>query len=44
MWSFLQIDEDILQEVVKMGFDKKHLVESLYNRIQNEVFLQTKSS
>lgn len=31
-----KIDEDILQEVVKMGFDKKHLVESLYNRIQNE--------
>ncbi|KAG1359486.1 Serine/threonine protein kinase OSK1 [Cocos nucifera] len=37
MWVLLNlIDEDILQEVVKMGFDKKHLVESLYNRIQNE--------
>ncbi|KAF8408145.1 hypothetical protein HHK36_007287 [Tetracentron sinense] len=30
------IDEDILQEVVKMGFDRNQLVESLRNRIQNE--------
>ncbi|KAK1269596.1 SNF1-related protein kinase catalytic subunit alpha KIN10 [Acorus gramineus] len=30
------IDEEILQEVVRMGFDKNHLVESLRNRIQNE--------
>ncbi|RZS20031.1 hypothetical protein BHM03_00052507 [Ensete ventricosum] len=34
---FLQIEEDILQEVIKMGFDKNLLVESLHNRIQNEV-------
>ncbi|RRT39501.1 hypothetical protein B296_00057220 [Ensete ventricosum] len=33
---FLQIEEDILQEVIKMGFDKNLLVESLHNRIQNE--------
>ncbi|KAG6478823.1 hypothetical protein ZIOFF_062267 [Zingiber officinale] len=31
-----KIDEDILQEVTKMGFDKNQLVESLHNRIQNE--------
>nr|XP_010940255.1 serine/threonine protein kinase OSK1 isoform X2 [Elaeis guineensis] len=36
LFKKIKIDEDILQEVVKMGFDKKHLVESLYNRIQNE--------
>lgn len=33
----LQIDEDILQEVIKMGFDRAALVESLRNRVQNEV-------
>lgn len=33
----LQIDEDILQEVVKMGFDRNTLVDSLRNRVQNEV-------
>ncbi|RWV94471.1 hypothetical protein BHE74_00026239 [Ensete ventricosum] len=37
-FPFLQIDEDILQEVIKMGFDKNQLVESLHSRIQNEVF------
>nr|AGE44293.1 SNF1-related protein kinase catalytic subunit alpha KIN10-2 [Musa AB Group] len=31
-----KIEEDILQEVIKMGFDKNQLVESLHNRIQNE--------
>nr|XP_029118485.1 SNF1-related protein kinase catalytic subunit alpha KIN10 isoform X1 [Elaeis guineensis] len=31
-----RIDVDILQEVVKMGFDKDHLVKSLHNRQQNE--------
>lgn len=33
----MQIDEEILQEVVKMGFDRNHLVESLRSRVQNEV-------
>lgn len=33
----LQIDEELLQEVVNMGFDRNQLVESLCNRIQNEV-------
>ena len=33
----MQIDEDILQEVVKMGFDRNQLSESLRNRVQNEV-------
>lgn len=33
----LQIDEEILQEVVKMGFDRNLLVESLRGRVQNEV-------
>ncbi|XP_024016886.1 SNF1-related protein kinase catalytic subunit alpha KIN10 [Morus notabilis] len=32
-----KIDEDILQEVVKMvGFDRNQLIESLRNRVQNE--------
>ena len=34
---FLQIDEEILQEVVKMGFDRNLLVDSLRNRVQNDV-------
>lgn len=33
----LQIDEEILLEVVKMGFDRNQLIESLRNRVQNEV-------
>ncbi|KVI09102.1 Kinase associated domain 1 (KA1) [Cynara cardunculus var. scolymus] len=32
----LSTDEDILTEVVKMGFDRDGLVESLRNRVQNE--------
>ncbi|WVZ13381.1 hypothetical protein V8G54_010947, partial [Vigna mungo] len=31
-----KIDEEILQEVVKMGFERNQLIESLANRIQNE--------
>ncbi|XP_072968042.1 serine/threonine protein kinase OSK1-like [Typha angustifolia] len=31
-----KIDEETLQDVIKMGFDKNQLVESLYNRMQNE--------
>ncbi|GAB2279746.1 SNF1- protein kinase catalytic subunit alpha kin10 [Dionaea muscipula] len=31
-----KIDEEILQEVVKMGFDRNQLVESLRSRIQTE--------
>ncbi|KAG6656320.1 hypothetical protein CIPAW_04G014400 [Carya illinoinensis] len=31
-----KIDEEILQEVVKRGFDRNQLVESLRNRIQNK--------
>ncbi|GLT56537.1 hypothetical protein SLA2020_295720 [Shorea laevis] len=31
-----KIDEEILQEVGKMGFDRNQLIESLRNRIQNE--------
>ncbi|MED6171211.1 SNF1- protein kinase catalytic subunit alpha kin10 [Stylosanthes scabra] len=31
-----KIDEEILQEVVNMGFDRNQLVESLRNRMQNE--------
>jgi len=33
----LQIDVEILQEVVNRGFDKNQLIESLSNRVQNEV-------
>ncbi|WOK92831.1 SNF1-related protein kinase catalytic subunit alpha KIN10 isoform X1 [Canna indica] len=31
-----KIDPDILQQVLTMGFDKNKLIESLYNRIQNQ--------
>eukprot|EP00252_Welwitschia_mirabilis_P013557 TRINITY_DN297_c0_g1_i1.p1 TRINITY_DN297_c0_g1~~TRINITY_DN297_c0_g1_i1.p1 ORF type:complete len:513 (-),score=94.00 TRINITY_DN297_c0_g1_i1:271-1809(-) len=31
-----KIDEDILQEVVKMGFERNDLISSLRNRIQND--------
>ncbi|VFQ58493.1 unnamed protein product [Cuscuta campestris] len=31
-----KIDEEILQEVIKMGFERNHLIESLRNRVQNE--------
>ncbi|KAH7852149.1 hypothetical protein Vadar_021167 [Vaccinium darrowii] len=31
-----KIDEEILQEVVKMGFDMNSLIDSLRNRVQNE--------
>ncbi|RYR48194.1 hypothetical protein Ahy_A07g034192 [Arachis hypogaea] len=34
-----EIDEELLQEVVNMGFDRNQLVESLCNRIQNEMGL-----
>lgn len=37
MVLLLQIDEDTLQEVVKLGFDKNQLIESIQNRMQNEV-------
>jgi 5'-AMP-activated protein kinase catalytic alpha subunit len=32
-----KIDEEILQEVINMGFDRNHLIESLRNRTQNDV-------
>lgn len=41
---FMQIDEEILQEVVKMGFDRNQLLESLRNRVQNEVSFFTTHS
>ncbi|PPR86180.1 hypothetical protein GOBAR_AA34515 [Gossypium barbadense] len=31
-----KIDDDIFQHVVRMGFERNHLVESLCNRVQNE--------
>ncbi|KAF2610178.1 hypothetical protein F2Q70_00009504 [Brassica cretica] len=31
-----KIDEEILQEVINVGFDRNHLIESLRNRIQND--------
>ncbi|QHN86177.1 UDP-arabinose 4-epimerase [Arachis hypogaea] len=34
-----EIDEELLQEVVNMGFDRNQLVESLCNKIQNEMGL-----
>lgn len=39
----MQIDEEILQEVLKMGFDRSALVDSLRNRVQNEVNFVTVS-
>lgn len=31
-----KIDEDIFKEIVRMGFDRDQLIESLRNRVQNE--------
>ncbi|PSR89676.1 SNF1-related protein kinase catalytic subunit alpha like [Actinidia chinensis var. chinensis] len=31
-----KIDEDVIQDVLNMGVDKNHLIESLRNRIQND--------
>ncbi|XP_009134629.1 SNF1-related protein kinase catalytic subunit alpha KIN10 isoform X1 [Brassica rapa] len=31
-----KINEEILQEVINVGFDRNHLIESLRNRIQND--------
>ncbi|XP_019195157.1 PREDICTED: SNF1-related protein kinase catalytic subunit alpha KIN10-like [Ipomoea nil] len=31
-----KIDEEILQEVIKMGFERNNIIESLRNRVQNE--------
>ncbi|XP_071706653.1 SNF1-related protein kinase catalytic subunit alpha KIN10-like [Rutidosis leptorrhynchoides] len=36
MQQVKKTDEDILTEVIKMGFDRDSLVESLRNRVQNE--------
>lgn len=36
MQQVKKIDEEILQEIVKMGFDRNQLIESVHNRIQNE--------
>ncbi|GFZ03556.1 SNF1 kinase homolog 11 [Actinidia rufa] len=36
LFKKIKIDEDVLQEVLKMGVDKNHLIESLRNRIQND--------
>jgi len=33
----LQINEEIVQEVVNMGFDRNQVLESLRNRTQNDV-------
>jgi hypothetical protein len=38
VWEiYVQIDEDVLQHVVRLGFDRTQLVESLVNRAQNKV-------
>lgn len=39
----VQIDEEILQQVIEMGFNRTALVESLGNRVQNEVSFATLS-
>lgn len=36
-----QIDEDILLEVVRMGFDRAQLVDSLLSRVQNKVWVSS---
>lgn len=36
---FKQIDEEILLAVIQMGFDRNQLLDSLSNRLQNEVCL-----
>jgi hypothetical protein len=36
--SIMKIDEDTLQDVINLGYDKDHVCESLCNRLQNEVY------
>ncbi|XP_052179961.1 SNF1-related protein kinase catalytic subunit alpha KIN10-like isoform X2 [Diospyros lotus] len=36
LFKKIRIDEDVIQEVVRMGFEKQHVVECLRNRIQND--------
>lgn len=33
----MQVDEEILERTVTLGFDRNHLVQSLQNRIQDDV-------
>lgn len=35
--TLMQIDEEVLQDVLKKGIEKNHLIESLRNRVQNDV-------
>ncbi|GFZ17594.1 SNF1 kinase homolog 10 [Actinidia rufa] len=36
LFKKIKIDEDVIQDVLNMGVDKNHLIESLRNRIQND--------
>jgi hypothetical protein len=38
IFPFLKIDQDTLQDVINLGYDKDHVCESLCNRLQNEVY------
>lgn len=39
----LQIDEEVLEQVIKMGYDKIKLLESLSSRSQNEVIFSNEA-
>ncbi len=40
MWQiYVQVDEDVLQDVVCLGFDRTQLAESLVNHAQNKVLM-----
>ncbi|KAG9154768.1 hypothetical protein Leryth_014262 [Lithospermum erythrorhizon] len=36
MQHIKKLDEEIVQEVIRMGFERNHLIESLQNRMQND--------
>lgn len=37
LFGLVQIDPDILQEVVNLGFERDQLIETLHNRVQTTV-------
>lgn len=37
LFGFLKVDENVLKEMAKIGFDIHAVIESLCNNVQNEV-------
>ncbi|GFP94736.1 snf1-related protein kinase catalytic subunit alpha kin10 [Phtheirospermum japonicum] len=39
LWQQAKIDEEIIQEVIRIGLDRNALIDSLKNRVQNETIV-----